>query len=91
MKDTSPEIEKIYYEMMMKRSGEERMRMAAGMFDAARQMALASFPKGLSLCEINKLLFERFYSNDFSDVEKKKIFARMDEYFAKLETEKKNK
>lgn len=81
MKDTSPEIEKIYFDMMMKRSGEERMRMAAGMFEAARQMALASFPEGLSKFEIQKRLFERFYSNDFSEEEKQKIYARMKEVF----------
>jgi hypothetical protein len=36
MKDTPPEIKQTMHEMMMARSGEERLVMGASMFDAAR-------------------------------------------------------
>ena len=57
MNDTSPEIEKIVYEMMMARSGAERLIMGASMFDAARQIVLASLPKDLPEEELKRQLF----------------------------------
>jgi len=61
MNDTSPEIEKKVYEMMMARSGAERLIMGASMFDAARQIVLASLPKDLPEEELKRRLFERIY------------------------------
>jgi len=45
MNDTPPEIEKKIHEMMMARSGAERLIMGSSMFDAARRIVLASLPK----------------------------------------------
>lgn len=64
MKDTSPEIDALYYEMLMARSGGERMMMASRMFDAAREMILASLPPGLSEIEIKRALCERLYGDE---------------------------
>jgi hypothetical protein len=64
MNDTSPEIERMVHELMSSRSGAERMRMAAHMFDAARSMVLASFPHGLSDIEVKYQLCERFYHGE---------------------------
>ncbi|MDB6124848.1 MAG: hypothetical protein JWQ71_3841 [Pedosphaera sp.] len=61
MNDTSPEVERKVREMIMSRSGEERFIMGALMFDAAREMILASFPINLSEDERKKRLFERVY------------------------------
>ncbi len=61
MNDTSPEIEKKLHEMMMARSGPERLIMGALMFDAARDMVLASLPKDLPEDELKRRLFERIY------------------------------
>jgi hypothetical protein len=59
MKDTSPEIERMIRELMSQRSGAERMRMAAQMFDAARSLVMASFSSGLSDSEVPHQLCER--------------------------------
>jgi hypothetical protein len=64
MNDTSPEVEKMVREMLMARSGAERVRMAAEMFEAARQVILASFPPGLSEDEVRRRLFERVYAEE---------------------------
>ena len=64
MNDTSPEIERMVRELMRRRSGAERMRMAAQMFDAARSMVLASFSHGLSEIEVKHQLCERFYHGE---------------------------
>ena len=61
MNDTSPEIEKKIHEMMMARSGAERLTMGSSMFDAARRIVLASLPKDLSDEELKRRLFERIY------------------------------
>jgi len=61
MTDTSPEIAELVRQKLMARSGEERFLMGVHMFDAARDMALASLPAGLSPEELKRQLFQRLY------------------------------
>ena len=61
MTDTPPEIAEIVRQKLMARSGEERFLMGVRMFDAAREMALASLPAGLSPEELKRQLFQRLY------------------------------
>ncbi|MBC7909203.1 MAG: hypothetical protein H7Y30_01800 [Pyrinomonadaceae bacterium] len=61
MNDTSPEVERMMREMLMQRSGEERFLMGALMFDAAREMVIASLPTDLPPLEFKRRLFERIY------------------------------
>ena len=61
MKDTSPEVERKFHEMMMARSNEERFMMGIRSFDAAREIVLASLPKDLPEEELKRRLFERIY------------------------------
>ena len=61
MTDTPPEIAEMVRARLMAKSGAERFRMGAQMFEAARRMVLASFPAGLSETESKRLLFERLY------------------------------
>jgi len=68
MNATSPEVAALMREMLMARSGAERVLMCCEMFDAARKVALASFPPGLPEIEVKRLLCERFYGNEV-DVE----------------------
>jgi len=61
MTDTTPEITELVRQKLMARSGEERFLMGVRMFDAARAMALASLPAGLSTEELKRQLFQRLY------------------------------
>ena len=61
MTDTPPEIAAMVRARLMARSGAERFRMGAEMFEAARRMVLASLPAGLTVDERKRLLFERLY------------------------------
>jgi hypothetical protein len=61
MNDTSPEIAELVRQKLMARSGEERFLMGVRMFDAARDVVLASLPAGLSAEELKRQLFQRFY------------------------------
>ena len=68
MDDTSPEIKKLVHEMMMQRTGEERFVMGALMFDAAREMVIASLPKDLPPDEFKRRLFKRIYGATMESV-----------------------
>ena len=61
MTDTPLEITELVRQRLMARSPEERFLMGVRMFDAARDMALASFPPGLSPEELKRQLFQRLY------------------------------
>jgi hypothetical protein len=61
MTDTSPEIAELVRQRLLARSGEERFLMGVRMFDAAREMVLASLPDGLSADELKRQLFQRLY------------------------------
>jgi len=60
--DTTPEIAEMVRQKLMARSPEERFIMGVRMFDAAREMVLASLPVGLSPEEVKRQLFQRLYS-----------------------------
>jgi len=61
MSDTPPEIAEMIRQKLMARSPEERFLMGIHMFDAARDMVLASLPAGLSPEELKRQLFQRIY------------------------------
>ncbi|HKI68422.1 MAG TPA: hypothetical protein VKA67_02450 [Verrucomicrobiae bacterium] len=61
MTDTPPEIAELVRQKLMARSGEERFVMGVRMFDAAREMVLASLPANLPPEELKRQLFQRLY------------------------------
>lgn len=61
MNDTTPEIERMQFELMMKKTPNERISLACEMFMSARESFLASLPKDLSAEEIKKQLYFRTY------------------------------
>ncbi|MCK4695571.1 MAG: hypothetical protein KAT74_07400 [Candidatus Cloacimonetes bacterium] len=61
MQDTSIEIQRIYHDLIMSKTGEERFLMGISMFQIAREFVLASFPQNISDKQKKKLLLERFY------------------------------
>jgi hypothetical protein len=64
MNDTSEEIADRVREMLMARSGAERLVMGSRMFDCARAMILASFPPGLTDLEIKGRFCQRLYGDE---------------------------
>ena len=61
MKDTSRQTEKLLRDMMNKRSGSERIRMASDMFESARTMVCASLPNDLLPADFRQTLLQRTY------------------------------
>ncbi len=76
MNDTNPLVEARFLEMIMKKSGQDRLKMGFSMFDMARRQVVASI-KGrrpdVSDKELRKEIFLRFYGQDFSPEEQEKI------------------
>ena len=78
MNDTSPEMEKRYHDMLMRRSGEERLKMGCEMFDAAKAIVKSSIlneNSRLTESELKEKIFLRFYGLDLSEAQKRKIIA----------------
>jgi len=63
MKDTSPELSLHFREMLMKKSGQERLQMGFSMYD---------------IREIRKWIFLRFYGHDFTLEMRKRILEYLD-------------
>ena len=64
MNDTPPEIARKVRELLLARSGAERLIMGSQMFEVARAMVLASFPAGLSAVEVRRRLCQRLYGSE---------------------------
>jgi hypothetical protein len=67
MRDTSLEVEQKFREILLARSGAERMLMGASMYETARAFVLASLPHDLSPDELKRKLFERFYGSEIDE------------------------
>jgi hypothetical protein len=76
MKDTSDAIERRYRDMLLKRSGEERLKMGCSMHATAQGLVRASVLEvdpSASPASLKKVLFLRFYAQDFESATQKKI------------------
>lgn len=79
MKDTLPRAEALVRALLLKRSGEERLKMAAGMFSAARALMSASLQaEGLKpgSAEWKLRVLERTYGAEISPVLRRKLIER---------------
>ena len=61
MNDTTPEVARLVRELFSRKTGAERLAMAASMFETAQTMVLAFLPVGLPPGEIRRRLCERLY------------------------------
>ena len=80
MKDTSPEMESYFNALIMKKSGQERLKMGFSMFDMARRQVLASILKDNPNADPNEILreiFLRFYGQDFPPEKQERILAQI--------------
>ena len=80
MNDTAPEIEARFYQMIMKKSGQERMMMGFSMFDMARMQVEAGIRAdnpNATRQEIRREIFLRFYGHEFSPEVQDKILKQI--------------
>ena len=67
MNDTSPKIEAMVNERYKQMTSDERVRIAASMFDTARAIVLSSLPPDLNRTERRLALARRFYSGELPE------------------------
>lgn len=66
MNDTSSEIEKKQFEMMMSLGPKRRIELACEMYMAARASVLATLPENLSENDRRKAFVDKMYGPEFS-------------------------
>lgn len=81
MKDTPPEMDARYRDMLMQRSGEERLKMGCAMRETARVLVESSIreqdPQATPET-VRKGLFLRFYGHEFGADSREKILAAIE-------------
>jgi hypothetical protein len=65
--DTPPEFEAMVNERYRRMSPDERVRIAASMYDTARAIVLSSLPPGLSRREKRLAFARRFYEGELPE------------------------
>ena len=80
MLDTHPDIAVRFRNMMMHKSGEQRLRMGCSMYDAAKQIVRSaiyeSHPEVTDI-EMKREIFLRFYGHEFSPADRKKFITAL--------------
>ncbi len=78
MNDTHPDIAVRFQNLMMLKSGEQRLLMGCSMYDTAKQIVRSSiynkYPQ-ISVGQVKKEIFIRFYGQDFSQPVLEKILS----------------
>lgn len=80
MRDTGATVQKRWRELMLSKSGAERLAMGCDMFDDAKRIVLAGLRAqnpGKTDAEIKPLLFLRLYGQGFSLKKKDQIQAAL--------------
>jgi len=81
MKDTSAAMEARYRDMLMRRSGTERLKMGCSMLATARALARASVQArdpSVSPTSLRRELFLHFYRSDFGVSDQLKLLTHLE-------------
>ncbi len=80
MNDTSALMMSKYYQLIMAKSKEERLRMGCSMYDTAKKIVRSAIlnqnPK-ITPGRMKKEMFLRFYGSEFSATEQEKILKHI--------------
>ena len=80
MNDTHPDVAIRFRELIMSKSGEERLLMGCSMYDTAKRIvrsAIYNSRPEITDAEIKREIFLRFYGPDFSQAERDKFFSAL--------------
>ncbi len=80
MKDTAPEVDAAFTALFADRSAVDRLRMACGMFDAAK-ILMAVDIRGrhpdITEADLRRQMFDRLYFGDFDAATRARIIAAL--------------
>lgn len=71
MNDTGVLMQSKYYQLIMAKSGEERLLMGCSMYDTAKRIvrsAIVNQNPGITDEKMREEIFYRFYGNEFKDI-----------------------
>jgi len=80
MNDTHPDVAIRFRELMMRKSGEQRLLMGCSMYDTAKQIvrsAIYNSRPGITEVEMKKEIFLRFYGPEFSQAERERMLSAL--------------
>ena len=80
MNDTSPRADREYRELLLRKSGQERLRMGCSMHATARAFVVASIlakDPNISAGALRQAIFARFYAADFDAVSRQRILVAL--------------
>ena len=78
MNDTHPDVAIRFRELMMRKSGEQRLRMGCSMYDTAKKIvcsAIYNSRPGITDTEMRREIFLRFYGQEFSQADREKYLS----------------
>jgi len=65
MEDTTLEVKRKFYEMLMSRTEEERFVMCAEMFESAKEIIVSEMPENLAESERKNFIYSKIYQEVF--------------------------
>jgi hypothetical protein len=80
MNDTTPEIAPLYRNLIMNKTGEERLLMGCSMYDTAKQIVRSAIYNNrpqITDEEMKKEIFLRFYGKEFSRDDREKFLSAL--------------
>jgi hypothetical protein len=80
MFDTHPELAVRFRDLMMSKTGQERLVMGCSMYDTTKEIvrsAIYSRRPGITDTELKKEIFLRFYGQEFSEADRKKYLSAL--------------
>jgi hypothetical protein len=80
MLDTHPDIAIRFRELIMRKSGEQRLLMGCSMYDTAKKIvrsAIYNSQPEIKDAEIKREIFLRFYGQEFSEADREKLLSAL--------------
>lgn len=80
MFDTHPEIAVRFRDLMMSKTGQERLIMGCSMYDTAKEIVRSSIYNSqpeIKDAEIKREVFLRFYGQEFSEADREKLLSAL--------------
>ena len=78
MFDTHPDVAIRFRELMMSKTGQERLLMGCSMYDTAKRIVLSAVRNrqpGITDAEMRREIFLRFYRPEFSQADREKYLS----------------
>ncbi|MBM3705540.1 MAG: hypothetical protein FJW66_03345 [Actinobacteria bacterium] len=76
IKDTDKDIDKIYKQLILSKSDEEKLMMGFSMMEITKKIILSSIEEK-NPEKLKKEIFKRIYGKDFSTAEKNRFYKKL--------------